>query len=170
LSSVWCSTVGTSACGTAVRWAGAVVLAAGFAVAWVVAPDIRRGDLYLRGSYHSLSEGWVSGPVHHLVVLVVGLVGSAAILAITPRGSHWFAVVGRNSLTVYLLQAALIFPLKLNGTLHGYWDWYVTVAAVIAGFAGAALLGSPWVERGTRWLVRPPTGWLFEREKAAQPA
>ncbi|GMA25120.1 acetyltransferase fucose-4-O-acetylase [Luteimicrobium album] len=150
------------------RWVGAGVLVLGAIPAWIYSPRLAHADLYLRGSYESAGHGWLDGALLRLLLLAIGITGTAAVLAVTSRAQTWCTVVGRNSLTVYLLQAAIIFPLNLQSLPGGAWGAAGTVTAAIAGVVLAAFLGSPLVERATHWMVRPPTGWLLRR--APEPA
>ena len=150
-----------------VRWVGGLVLLAGLVPAFLIGSDLNAEQLFLRESYESLGLTDVTGPPARLAVLAVGTIGTAAVLAASPRGASWISTIGRNSLTVYLLQAAIIFPLNVQDLPGPEWGGVGVAALVVIGVLLTVVLGSPLVERTTRWLVRPPTGWLLRPQSPA---
>ena len=107
-----------------------------------------------------------------LTILVVGLVGAFAVMALVPRRSlGWFTTMGTATMVVYLFHGFVIKTVKLLG-----WpDFTVAhptlgLVLTIVGAIGLALvLASPPVRRVLEPFTNP-LGWLEQRRDRRSPA
>jgi fucose 4-O-acetylase-like acetyltransferase len=157
----------------AARIVGAVVLVAALPAAVLVEQKFSSTVFLLSSTYSSNGDNTFHGVLIRAAVLVAGFAGTAALLAVTPTGHRWFTVVGVNSLTVYMLQCAIVFPFRtfdpFLSWFHRQTDLWPTIAVAVAAAALALLLGTPLVERATRWIVRPPVERLVIARTPLQP-
>lgn len=123
----------------------------------VVAERVPRAALYMSGPYADLDAPTWQALVLRVLVLGAGLVGTASVLAVTPRGAGPLTTVGQASLTVYLLHAAVVHPWRGSPLLTPD-DALGTLALVPGAAALALLLATPLVVRLTGPAVRPT--WL----------
>src|SRR5690625_6250697 len=57
-----------------------------------------------------------------IIVLAAALLLSGAVFVLAPRKQFWGTSIGKHSLTIYLIHAAVIFPLRFTdffGSLTG---------------------------------------------------
>ncbi|RHA38895.1 acyltransferase family protein [Cellulomonas rhizosphaerae] len=149
------------------RAAGAVVLAATFAFFLLTSPRLKNEWLYMRKPYDGFTDPGLTAVATRGALLVLALVMTASVLAVCSSRQGPLTVVGRNSLGVYVLHVAILFPLFAAG-------WSVAGekaggAVVLAAVALALVLGSTPVERATRWLVKPPVDRLLLKPSTRAP-
>lgn len=129
----------------------------------VLLPLVPSTALQLSVGSAALQLGTGPGVLVRLLTLGIGLAGSAAVLALAPRGRHWWTDLGRHSLTIYLLHAVVLYPLRTADHLVWVDSVPELALAVLLAVALAAVLGSGPVVRATRWLVQPPLPILTGR-------
>lgn len=104
-----------------------------------------------------------------LTVMMVGLVGTFAAIALVPRRNlGWFTTMGTGSLVVYLFHGFVVKTFKALGFMS-FTVAYPTLGLVVAivGAVGVALLlVAPPVRRVLEPLT-DPLGWM-ERRRAAR--
>ncbi|NMA77020.1 MAG: acyltransferase family protein [Actinomycetales bacterium] len=150
------------------RWMGALVLASAVLCAFLLREDVPSSSFYLRSAYDDEATLPWSAAVR-LGVLVVGVVGTLALLLVTPRGQSVLTVVGSRSLTIYLLHTVLLLPIRYAEELPGWVEsWWGTGALVGLGAALTAVLATGIVGRLTRWITDPPIGQWLIRPDAEQ--
>lgn len=117
--------------------------------------------LYLSSSYENIGLTRVTGLVMRLFVLVGGLLGTLAVLAITPTGKHWWTVLGRNSLTIYLLHPLVLLPWRYGDLADTMTSPMQAALLIAVSVLLSVLLGLPITARLTRFLTNPPIErWL----------
>ncbi|MGO2519616.1 MAG: acyltransferase family protein [Microbacterium sp.] len=117
-------------------------------------------------SYSTLgADEWWAGGVR-LLLIVLGLVLSAAFFALIPRRTRWWTRFGQYTMYVYLLHSFVLYPFRESGILRDAeptWIWGPMVVAVSVAIALAL------ATRPVRWLFRPlvepRTRWLFADPK-----
>jgi fucose 4-O-acetylase-like acetyltransferase len=120
---------------------------------------------HMDASYDGMSEAAPVGMAMRLLVLVLGAIGTLAVLALTPRGTGRLTGLGTVSLTVYVLHGLILEPLRPVGLgLLGPDPWGLLIATGL-GVLLALGLGSRTVVRATSWLVSPPLDrWVMRRD------
>jgi fucose 4-O-acetylase-like acetyltransferase len=93
--------------------------------------------LYDSYGYHDLGVSDTRGVVIRGALLVVGLLGSLAFLALVPRSRGWFTSMGAATLVVYLFHG---FVIK-SAEYAGYADWAAGHQGVALGLTTAAAAG-----------------------------
>jgi fucose 4-O-acetylase-like acetyltransferase len=140
--------------------AAAVLVAALPAAAWASA-NLAVRWFYHRTPYADLDAGVIQGLATRGTLLVVGVVMSAALLALVPRRRTPFTALGAVSLYAYLLHGLVVMGLEAGGIT----DRITTVPAAIVATLLAVVATFVLSSRPVRWvvgpLVAPPTGWLF---------
>lgn len=117
----------------------------------------RSAFLYYDAGYASLGYSAADGAQIRLGVMVAGLAGTFAVLALAPRRASWFSRMGASTLVVYLFHGFFVRYADARAWL----DWapehsllallVVTVSAV----GLSLLLAAPPVARRLAWLVDP---------------
>jgi fucose 4-O-acetylase-like acetyltransferase len=153
------------------RAAGALVLAALAAAALLWHDDVPRSWLRMRGHY-PVTAPLLASAGARAAVLAVAALATAAVLAWGAERRRWYTVIGRNSLSVYVLHIAILGALKYlpatAGLLRGEHSTRWTVLVVLGAGALGLALGAPGVERALRWLVRPPIGRFLVEDAAGR--
>jgi fucose 4-O-acetylase-like acetyltransferase len=145
------------------RVLGAVVLAGGFALAFVVDRHMATEWVYWRSGHAVLGVDLVTGTLMRLAMLVGATVLVAAFLAVVPGRHTWFTSLGTTTLYAYLLHG---FGTRLMKFV-GWYDlaWMNTVPGVIAIAAGGVVVGTllctPPVVRAMHWALEPKMAWAF---------
>jgi Fucose 4-O-acetylase and related acetyltransferases len=139
------------------RWALVVFLLGTLLVAYAGRHVIARKWFYMYGGYDRLGLSNVENMLLRTAVLVVAFTLMLAVLALIPQTHTFLTPMGKNTLYVYLLEIVIIYPLM--PAIHAWSGWSApTVAALIVGAVLLALaLGTPIVQKATRWLVEPTT-------------
>ncbi|MGP7959872.1 acyltransferase family protein [Sanguibacter sp. A247] len=142
------------------RWrtAGGIYLVALLAASWVLSERTHRGWFFMNGSYRADDLSPTAGLVVRSGVLVAGLLGTIAILLLTPRASSWLTRWGRNSLAIYVLHALIVRPLLDVTWLEDARGPFVVLGAITAAAALTAILALDPVSRGLNAVLRP--AWL----------
>ena len=115
---------------------------------------------WYNSSFMTLADTLGDGVWWRLISYATGLVGTLAILSVTPRKSRWWTYVGQYSLYVYLLHSLLLQPFRetilseLNAPLE-----VVIVAIVAVGLA--IVLATPPVRFIARPFIQPPLDRLL---------
>lgn len=123
--------------------------------------DLDRWFFYV-DTYSDLdAHEWWSGGIR-LLLIVIGLVLTAAFFVLIPRGTHWWTRFGQYTMYVYLLHSFVLYPFRETDILRDAeptWIWLpsVIVLSVVIALALAT--------RPVRWLFRPlvepRATWLF---------
>ena len=139
----------------AVRLAGLAVLVIVFVGILALRTHVHRTWFYMYGRVNTYGvDSDLARIGIRASVLVAASVMILALLAVVPRRRSWLTRVGENSLYVYMLQAMVVVPLQPRISAH-HWT---SVQAVLLGAGGVVLalvLGTPWVQRATGWLLDP---------------
>lgn len=125
--------------------------------------------LYWRDGYSEkpLYATPLDGMENRAALLVIGLLLTAAVLSVVPRGRHWYSGMGQRTLYCYLLHGFVILLL----TYYGAFDYMLARdevgmwAMVGAALVLAHLLMSRLVAEGFRPVFEPRLRWLFRSEQ-----
>ena len=125
---------------------------------------------YLSKNYAERDITPGKGAIIQFVVLALGLMGTAAILAITSTRKTPLTRLGERSLYIYLLHAIVLYPFRYLDWAQG-WDAPWQIGALIVGAVTLAfVLASRPVTYLTRWVVEPPIArWLTHPSTARLP-
>jgi len=143
-----------------------VVLAADIFIAWNWQEVWTRIELnkwfFYDDSYTDLgAHQWWSGGVR-LLIIIIGLVLSAAFFALIPRRAQWWTRFGQYTMYVYLLHSFVLYPFRESGLLRyaePTWIWLPTV--ILLSVVIAVALATRPVRWVTRPLIEPRARWLF---------
>lgn len=138
------------------RWIGYAVLTGGLAASYLLLPSRSASVFFLKDSYADHGSDLMRGMLIRVVVLVIGLIGTLAILSCAGSRKTWLTRVGRFSLYVYLLHALVLFPVRYMDLLEDWTSPSQTIVLVLAGTVLAVLLASAPVIYVTRWLIDAP--------------
>ncbi|MEN6291512.1 MAG: acyltransferase family protein, partial [Methanobacterium sp.] len=123
--------------------------------------------LFLRDSYHVMGIGNLKGIALRLIVMAVGMVSTILLFNFMTSKETVLTKVGRNSLSVYVLQFYFIFYLPdilnylgLKFIFHSYLltTLYVILATVIVTF----ILSRDVVNTGVNTLIKIVTNFLIK--------
>jgi fucose 4-O-acetylase-like acetyltransferase len=98
------------------------------------------------------------------VVLICGLVMTAAFLALVPARRTWFTELGSASMYVYLLHGFVVLGVTYAGWYSPLRELGGAAALAVATSLGVALalaLASTPARRVFRWAVEPRLDWAF---------
>lgn len=144
------------------KYLGGLVLAAGLALSFGIHEEFRISVFHMSTSYAEHDVGNLQGALVRIAVLIVATVATVALLLVTPQRRYWWTDIGKNSLTVYLLHAAIFYPLRESAFMQGIDGPLGTVLVILAAIALTLILSREWVVRWTSWLTNPPIGhWLI---------
>lgn len=138
----------------------AVLGVVAFAVIAVLAVDIEkwgaRSYLYAR-PFEQMDVSDSTAILTRLFVIAIGLAGTFAWLALTPRVGGWFTRMGVATMTVYLFHGFAVKGLEYAGFpawTEGH-PWLGLVAATVIALAVALGLASAPAQRVLRHVVDP---------------
>jgi len=126
---------------------------------------------YYRSRYDTLDPNDLKAVAIRAVLLCIGLIGTASVFTLVPRGRSWFATLGAATLVVYLYHGFFV----LSAQYEGFPDWadrHVVASFVVTTLAAVTLalaLASPPVARILHVAV-DPVGWLVRRREAMEGA
>lgn len=140
----------------AARAIGAVTLLAALLFAAYTHDVFSTSIFTMSKSYDSREMSALYGVITRVLALATGAVLSAAVIMCVPRRTHWFTVIGRRSLTVYLMHSMILeFPRQL--------EWFeeltgsgATVLVILAAVLLTLLLSAGPVDRALSWVTSPP--------------
>lgn len=144
--------------GARLRVAGGIYLVVLLVVSWILSERAHRGWFFMNGSYRADDLSPTTGLLVRSGVLVAGLLGTVAILVLTPRASSWLTRWGRNSLAIYVVHALLLRPFLSTRWLKDVDGPLVVVAAVAVAALLTAVLALDTVSRALDAVLRP--AWL----------
>lgn len=145
------------------RVIGALTLAAGLAMSFVIDRRMTTEWIYWRSSHAELGVDLVTGTLMRLGMLAGGTVLVAAFLAVVPARHTWYTTLGTTTLYAYLLHGfgtrLMMFAgwndLDLLNTVPG-----VLGIALFAAVIGTLLCTRP-VVRTMHWALEPQMAWAF---------
>lgn len=147
------------------RWVGAVVLLGALACAFLLREHFPASIFFLRSAYDEDDNVLVS-IILRLFVLAAGVIGSLALLLITPRGRSALTTLGERSLTVYLLHPLVLVSFRYADEVPAVTStWWGTLCLIAAALLLTVVLASGIVTRLTRWVTDPPVGHLLVRSE-----
>ncbi|WP_081898875.1 acyltransferase family protein [Herbidospora cretacea] len=150
-----------------VRLTGALVLAVGIGITFLVHYDVPTEWIRWRHAYTRIGVDNVTGAGIRLLMLVIGAVLVAAFLSIITSKKTWFTALGGLTIYAYLLHG---FVVKGLDRFHDQLDNPVGVAAVIVfGVALTAVLCTPPFRRLFKWAIEPNLKWAFKSDPGRQP-
>lgn len=151
-------------------WIGAAVLAAGLSFSVLTHDMFSASRFFLRGSY---ADGPYETPLAMLMqtlILATGMIGTIALLLMTPRRGTFWTMIGTRSLTIYLLHPLVLLPVRYIEEPFTWIDnWWVPLVLVALGAAITLVLSRGVVVSLTRWLTEPPVGNLLVKTHPDQP-
>ena len=149
---------------------GAVILVGAMAVSFATHQHLSVTRFFLRESYaDGPYETWLAIIVQ-LLVLASGVIGTIALLMITPAGRTIWTALGVRSLTIYLLHPMILLPIRYLEEPFGWVDaWWAPFPLIVVGLALTALLSRKVVSTATSWLTDPPVGDLLVRPEEPAP-
>ena len=136
------------------RPVGAVLVAAGLGLAWLVSGYAFQPMVYGNAPYEALGPGVGVALIARTIQLAVAFGLGLGALALVPSGENPLTRIGRHSLHVYLLHSVLLVPYRLWPTAYepvGSTVWILVPAACVLAY----VLASPPVVGWTRRLVAP---------------
>ena len=143
------------------RHLGYLVLVAGLGTALAVHDRIDTSLFYASTSYEIQELSNLRGLILRALFLAAASLSILAFMLVMSKQRHWWTDIGKNSLTVYLLHAVLIVPLREKDTLDSIDGPVGTGLVILGGIALTLLLSREWVSRATNWLTNPPIGSWF---------
>jgi fucose 4-O-acetylase-like acetyltransferase len=152
--------------GPRTRLAGSLILIGGFLFSWWAKDQMNYRWLYWWDSNKELGVDNLTGTAVHFGMMIGACVLLFAFLAVVPRGRTWFTPLGSATLYAYLLHGFLTKYMQFQDWDHAEWlqnIWGMLGMIAVALVVGTVLCTQP-VIRLTRWVVEPPTDWLFRPE------
>lgn len=159
-----------------VRSFALMIIASWLAVVIVFVDEWRAIELrywfFYDESYAGLGvEEWWAG-VARLAVIALGVLLSAAVIALVPRRALAVTPFGQATMYVYLLHSFLLYPIRESGVIGGEgrsgWPWLIGM--IVAAIAIAVALSTRPVRRLFRPLIEPQPQWLFRPDRDARDA
>lgn len=147
-------------------WIGAAVLAFALVVSVVTQEHLSAVRFFLRGNYaDGPYETWLAIIVQ-VMVLASGMIGTVALLLVTPLGETLWTALGTRSLTIYLLHPLALLPIRyLDEPFAWVESWWAPFPLIIVGLALTAVLSRGIVGTLTRWVTDPPIGNLLVKDE-----
>jgi fucose 4-O-acetylase-like acetyltransferase len=150
------------------RIAGILVLVAAWPISALLADRLGVHWIFWDRSYASMGSATLAGIGIRALLIVLAVLTSAAILALTPPGRSWMTAFGMGSLYGYLLHGFAAWAFKWT-PVHEWFHGAFREGLFLAGcVALTAALCSPPVQRVLRPLVEPRTDWLLLPRDGAQ--
>lgn len=143
------------------KYLGYLVLVAGLALSFAIHERYSLSIFFMSTSYEQNGLDTPQGVLARILILAAAAVAVLAFMAIAPRQRHWWTDIGKNSLTVYLLHAPIIYPLRDWDFMHGIDGPLGTMLVVLSAVALTLVLSREWVSSATRWITNPPIGSWF---------
>lgn len=144
-----------------VKTLAAVVLIAGLGAAFLLNGHLARSVLHMSRTYEYMKLEPGKAMLIRIIVLAAALLLSGAVFVLAPRKQFWGTSIGKHSLTIYLIHAAVIFPLRFTdffGSLTGVGK----IAVIGSSFLLVYLVSRAAFVRATTWLTSPPLRpWLI---------
>lgn len=141
------------------------VLVGGLGLAILAGPRVKISYFLFNASYADRDLSALEGITIRLVAILVGAAGTAAILALTPRGRRRWTFVGEQTMYVYLLHPFVLWGVRYLGWGDGWTTAWHAAAIVAASVIITVVLASRPVTWLTGWLVSPPlAGVLVKRD------
>lgn len=116
---------------------------------------IARRWLYMYGHYDKFHLTNIEDLLLRGGILLAATLVFLSVLAFVPRRKNFLTSLGTATLYMYLLQAAVIYPLMQ--LIEAWPDWSApeVLALIAAGVLLALALGTPPVQRATKRLIDP---------------
>ncbi|GAA3117010.1 hypothetical protein GCM10010466_05010 [Planomonospora alba] len=148
-----------------VRITAGITLAAGAAVAILVAPHVNLKPVYFRYSFKKMDLEWWLGLGVRGAMLLAALALTFALLALVPRRETWFSDLGTRTLYAYLLHGVPVLIAKDQGWLDVSWlhGPLGVMAIASSSLALAIVLCLPETRTLFKWLLEPRLVWLYRR-------
>lgn len=116
------------------------------------------------------AHAWWSGGIRMLLILI-GLVLSAAFFVLIPRRAQWWTVFGQYTMYVYLLHSFVLYPFRETDILRDAEPTWIWLPAIILMSVAIALA---LATKPVRWLFRPliepRARWLFHDARLSDPS
>lgn len=143
---------------------GAAILVVAMVVAFASHEHLSVARFFLRAGYaEGPYETWLAILVQ-VLVLASGVIGTVALLLITPAGRTLWTALGVRSLTIYLLHPLVLLPIRYMEEPFAWVEsWWAPFPMILVGLALTAVLSRKVVARATSWLTDPPVGPLLVR-------
>ncbi|HEY8480577.1 MAG TPA: acyltransferase family protein [Spirillospora sp.] len=142
---------------------GAVVLACGLGVSFLVMDHMSRAWVYWKHPNDAFHVSNVTGSLMRLAMLVCATVLVAAFLAVIPRKRYWFTSLGAATLYAYLLHGFVTRLMNFTGWWGIEWmhnPFGIMLVAAVAVVVGTFLC-SKFVVRTMSWALEPKMTWVF---------
>jgi fucose 4-O-acetylase-like acetyltransferase len=138
------------------------------ALTWTIDSWASTEWLYYRAMYVELTTSDLEAVAIRSAVLVIGLLGALAFLALVPRAGGWFSRMGSATLIVYLFHGFAVKGAEFAGFM-GWADRHEVLSLVLVTLAGIALsLLLAWRPVSSRLAdVVDPFGYADRHTKAA---
>ncbi|MEU3464451.1 acyltransferase family protein [Streptomyces sp. NPDC006733] len=135
---------------------------------WLV-PRLPLQWVYRSGSARELHASYTHWLAQSAAIFLVGVVLTAAFLALVPRRRTWWTHLGAGTMYAFLLHAFIRQALAYNGLYdNAFWHRSLGQAVLTAGSIALALaLCTTPVRRVFRPLVEPRMKWLFRPSPSA---
>ena len=149
-------------------WIGAAVLALAMVAAFATHEKLSVARFFLRGNYaDGPYETWLAIIVQ-ILVLASGMIGTIALLLVTPLGETLWTALGARSLTIYLLHPLVLLPIRYMDEPFAWTEaWWAPIPLIVIGLALTAVLSRGLIGTLTRWLTDPPIGNLLVKPEDA---
>lgn len=133
----------------------AAFVVASFIIVFFSRDWIARRWLYMYGQYDKFHLTNPQDLLLRAAILVAATVVFLAVLALVPRCKSRFTYLGTATLYMYLLQAAIIYPLMQLIEAGSDWSTIPVIGLIVAGVLLAFMLGTPLVQKATKWFIDP---------------
>ena len=122
--------------------------------------------MFLNVSYKSLKQGMWQGIGLRAIVLIGGFLCILFFLAIMTRKKTFLAMLGQNSITIYLGHSFILVYAKKFGFLQNFKNpmLFLPIGLAVAVVI-CFLLGNKYVAMGYNWLFGKLGGLLFVQDK-----
>lgn len=142
-------------------------LLGGLGLALLAGPRVKVSYFLFNASYAERDLSALDGITIRLAAVIVGAVGTAAILALAPRGRQRWTFVGERTMYVYLLHPFALWGVRYLGWGDEWTTAWHSGLLVVASLVVTVVLASRPVVWLTGWLVSPPlAGVLVKRDPA----
>ncbi|MCY9787887.1 acyltransferase family protein [Nocardiopsis sp. EMB25] len=148
-----------------VRISSVVVLATTAVLAVPISDHLSRDWLFWRDSLTDRDiDPLLPSMGLRLAFMVLALLMSVSVLALTPKRHTWMTKLGAYSLYVYLGHSVVLLLLK-NTAWYDVMSGPLGMAASIAlALALTLVLCAPWVRASLQWSVEPQLTWFLRED------
>ncbi|NYH53731.1 fucose 4-O-acetylase-like acetyltransferase [Nocardiopsis arvandica] len=105
-----------------------------------------------------------------LAFMILALVMTFAVLALTPKQHTWFTSLGAYTLYVYLGHSVVLIVLKATPLYDVMSGLTGLITMLVLSPVLLLLLCTPWVRASMRWAVEPQLTWFLREDSVLREA